>query len=223
MIAPLARSEEGRMFCSQCGAEADGRFCWSCGAPLVRPDAAEPAAPTADTAVDWESEIRYDVITRQPGVRELLARQASLAKKRMSGEEFLEAVDGIAKLGVPLATLVEIVQPIYTRLGIGTGKVQTQTFELPPGRVLVGVLCSLARRGQALRSVEQATDGCVLEAALPSDMWSLEGDLVVTIRRADGGGTRVDAATKVYGQLFDWGKSKGALRDLLRDIPKLPA
>ncbi len=211
------------MFCSECGAKVAGNFCWKCGARLVRPAEAEQRSPMSEsTPIDWTNETRYEIISRHPQVRELLARQAALAKKSLTGEEFLAAVDKIAKFGVPLATLAEIAQPLYVRLGLGTGKSRSETFDLPPGRVIVGVLCSMAWRGQTLRSVEQAPDGCVLGAALPSDMWSLEGDLFVTIRRFESG-TRVEAATKVRGQLFDWGKSKAVLNDLFTDIPKLPA
>jgi hypothetical protein len=211
------------MFCSECGVEASGNFCWKCGSRLRHqgPIDRDAPAPHEDPG-DWQREIRYEAIARHPEVRALLARQKALGKKYLSGEDFLAAVDKIVNLGIPLTTFAAIAQPLTERLGIGTGKSQTHVFDLPSGRVVVGALCSMARRGQTLVTVEQAADGCTLQAALPSDMWSLRGDLFLTVRRIDSG-TRVEAATKIRGQLYDWGKSKSVLHDLFDDIPKLPA
>lgn len=66
--------------------------------------------------------------------------------------------------------------PISRRLGIKTGKERTERLARPPGIVIVSVLCSLARHGQALEQVRQSDDGCVVHAKLPSDIWSIEGN-----------------------------------------------
>ncbi len=57
----------------------------------------------------------------------------------------------------------------------------------------------------------------MFEAKLPSDLWALEGQVVVTVERA-GPGTRVEAATKIPGQLYDWGKSTRCLAKLFADL-----
>ena len=44
-------------------------------------------------------------------------------------------------------------------------------------------------------------------------MWSFEGQLVVTIERA-GTATKIEAATNIPGQWFDWGKSTRCLEQL---------
>jgi hypothetical protein len=115
-----------------------------------------------------------------------------------------------------------IAQPIYASLGVATGKEQTQVIDSPVGRVLVRVLCSLARRGQTLRGVRQATDGCFFEAVLPSDIRSFEGDVLVTVRRREWK-TEVTAATRIKGQLFDWGKSRRSLEEFFADLQLDPA
>jgi hypothetical protein len=53
-------------------------------------------------------------------------------------------------------------------------------------------------------------------------MWALEGDLIVTVQ-AEPQAVRVEAATVVKGQLFDWGKSRRSLDQLLADLEKTPA
>ena len=214
------------MFCSKCGAEASGNFCWKCGSKLHQGKGGSSSPTVAQLAqpapVDWANEIRYEILVGYPDVRNLLTRQASLAKKPISGENFLASVDRLITLGVSVEEIARIAQPLATRLGIKTGKVRREIFSLPPGRVIVSVLCSMARHGQSLRDIEQAQDGCTFEAAVPSDMWSFEGALVVTVRRQDAG-TAVEAATRIHGQLFDWGKSHSILNDLFREIPKVPA
>ena len=84
----------------------------------------------------------------------------------------------------------------------------------------MAAICSLARYGRALTQVHQGEDGCVLEAVIPRTMCSLEGELIISIRR-DQGGSQVEAATKIPGQLFDWGKSKQCLNQLFEDLESL--
>jgi hypothetical protein len=205
--------------------KATGNYCWKCGAQLHHDMNGRPSPERLSSqpaTVDWSNEIRYETLIHHPEVRDLLARQVVQAKKPMSGEDFLASVDKLIKFDVPVEQIARIAQPLATRLGIKTGKVRRETFPLPPGRVIVSVLCSMARRGQTLHDIEQAQDGCTFEAVIPSDMWSFEGALVVTVRQQDTG-TAVEAATRIYGQLFDWGKSTTILNDLFGDIPKLPA
>ena len=110
--------------------------------------------------------------------------------------------------------------PIYSRLGIRTGKSRSAVVAAPVGKGLVAAVCSLARYGRSLKRVHQGEDGCVLEAVLPSDIWSWEGEVVVSVRR-DRAGTQVEAATKIQGQLFDWGKSRRCLDQLFEDVESL--
>ena len=65
----------------------------------------------------------------------------------------------------------------------------------------------------------QAADGCLLEAALPSDLFSLEGDLLVSVRRVREL-AEVDATTRIGGQMFDWGKSNRCLDQLFDDLAR---
>ncbi len=116
---------------------------------------------------------------------------------------------------------MSLVHPWLVSWGIGTGKERCLRSPAPVGRMLLRLLCSLAQHGQAIRRVEQASDGCVLEAAIPSDVWSLEGDLLVTVRQI-GTQTEVRASTRIKGQLFDWGKSNRCLDRLFADLASDP-
>jgi len=88
--------------------------------------------------------------------------------------------------------------------------------------VIVNVMATLARSGFHPKTVQQAQDGCTIEAVVPSDFRSSAGSLVVTVRR-DPQGSEVEAATVIKGQLFDWGKSRAILDELFADLAKEPA
>jgi hypothetical protein len=208
----LLKKQEHAMFCSECGKPAGGKFCSHCGTPL----AAAEVAP-AEVVADWDREVRYETILKFPGVRDTIERHARQAPKRMSGEQFLALADKLVPLGVPLEGLVSLAQPFYERMGIKTGKERARQVGAPVAKVIVRALCSLARHGQTLRGVTQAADGCLLEASLPSDLFSLEGKLVVSVRR-DGPQAEVCGATHIPGQLYDWGKSNRCLNALFTDL-----
>jgi hypothetical protein len=146
-----------------------------------------------------------------------------MCKTKFSGEQFLECCDKVLTPltgGVPLTLIASIAQPISERLGLKMSKTQSERLAEPPGKVIVALLCSLARNGQKLGQVDQAANGCTIHAAMPSDMWSLKGDLIVEVR-AEGTTTNVEAGLTIPGQVYDWGKSQRALRQLFDDLAQL--
>jgi hypothetical protein len=206
------------MFCCECRKPAQGKFCSHCGVPIA----------IAETAVDvtavelvraWDREVQYKAIQKFPGVRETVERHAQQARKRMTGEQFLRLADTVVPLGVPLEGLAALAQPLYARLGIKTGKERARHVLAPVDQVIVRALCSLARHGQTLRGVTQASDGCLFEATLPSDLFSLEGVLLVSVRRS-GSQAEVCGATRISGQFYDWGKSNRCLDELFTDLTR---
>lgn len=217
--AQMAVGEMIAAFCSECGSQAEGKFCWNCGKPLKAPRSSSHV-PTPHAFPDWSEEFRYEELLKVPEVRTLIERHSVQAVKKVSGEQFLELADVVYKPlmgGLSLTKVAGIIQPLYASWGISTGQTRSQAFRKPVGKMIVSVLCSLARHGQTLKHVEQGSDGCVIQALLPSDIWALAGDLIITVQR-DGTGTRIDAATKIGGQLFDWGKSKRCLEDFFREL-----
>ncbi|HVT28858.1 MAG TPA: zinc ribbon domain-containing protein [Lacipirellulaceae bacterium] len=217
-MPPLTTGKDWAMYCSECGQPAQGKFCSQCGAPLITRRAAADAI-LVEIVPDWDHEVSYETILKYPGVRETIERHAQQAPKRLSGEKFLQLAEKLMPTGVPLEELMAVVQPLYARLGIKTGKERIEELSVPVGKVIVRALCSLARHGQLLRSITQATDGCLFEATLPSDMFALEGSLLVSVRRS-GSRTEVRSATCIEGQLYDWGKSKRSLNQLFADLAR---
>lgn len=202
------------MYCSNCGAEAGGNFCAACGARLEAPTGPPPSASPCH---DWVDEVVYETLLQAPGARQRIVRAGQRSQKRMSGEEFLALFDSVVPTGVSLEKLTVALLPIYERIGIKTGKNSHLTLTAPAGRVLLATLCALASQGYEIRHVEQMADGCVLTAFLPSTMWTNRGELVVSVHKAQGA-THIHAATKIPGQLFDWGKSNQILQRLFDEV-----
>ena len=226
------------MFCSHCGKPATGNFCSFCGAKLTPPPAATSApklapAPPPPTAIatapppsapatNWSHEINYETLLKNPQVHDLLARQIPPAKT-LSGEDISEAGAKLFKtpIPVPIVPLMTVTHDLYVHLGVKTGKSREQTFPSPPGEILVAILCSLIRSGNPVQSVQQASDGCILICQIPSSMFTLAADLIITIT-CEPTLTRVSAATRVAGQLFDWGLSNRILNRLFTDLAAPP-
>jgi hypothetical protein len=172
-------------------------------------------------AIDWSDLVDYEELISIPAVRDRIARAAALSKKRMTGEEILDlyakALDKLTGVPLPMSTLAGFAQSAYAKMGVKTGKSRSAAFAVSPGEMLTRVLCDHAKNGRTLREVQQLSDGCIVKAALPSDLFALEGDLVVAVVR-QGRGTRVDAHTDIPGQMFDWGKSTRCLEGLLGEL-----
>lgn len=211
------------MFCSECGTAADGKFCFHCGAKMTAGEALrlvsqehdEDIIPMAEiVAVDWTMETNYRSLLQHAEVRDRIAMASQNYREQLSGEDVLALFDAFSPTGVPLEKVCRLIAPLYDKMGIRTGKQARVAFTLPPGRILLGVLCALAGAGQKITSVEQATDGCVLNATIPSNIWSLAGELMVSVH-AEKRQTVVEAVTKIPGQLYDWGKSQRLLDQLM--------
>jgi len=208
-------------YCSNCGAKVSGNFCSECGASLKSSD---NSGITSKQYSNWDKTTSYEELLSIQSVRDLIAHHATLSKRSMSGEEFLKSCDiaFVPLTGVSLSMIGSIVQPIYAKLGMKTGKTRSASFNNPPGKILVALLCSLARNGRKVCRVQQGQDGCVIEAIIPSDLWSWEGNLVVSVQ-SKGDDTYVEAATVIKGQLYDWGKSNRCLEELFSDLSMTPA
>jgi hypothetical protein len=210
------------MYCSECGVNAAGKFCVDCGARLRPPGKLRESEDLPlETVEDWSQLVDYKRLIAISEVRDLIAASASRSKKGISGEQWLElygkVLGNTTGVPLPLSGIAHFAQSLHARLGIRTGKSRSEYFALPAGRMLVTLLCSLARHGREVRSARQQTDGVILVSALPSDLCALEGDLVVHLARTSSG-TLVEASTDIPGQLFDWGKSTRALDGLFAEL-----
>ncbi len=178
--------------------------------PPISPPPAAPAAPPAveEYHGDWHREVRYDLLIRHPEVREHLKRAANHKVFRLSAEQSIKVYDKfVAKAigGVPVGDMADILLPLCKKWGLKTGKNRNELIPAPVGATTVSALYALAYLEAPLKEVLQARDGCVVEAKLPSDMFTWEGQVLLTVH-AGPYGTQVEAVARVEGQMFDWGK-----------------
>lgn len=213
------------MFCSECGKECAGKFCWNCGAPLSTgtghtSEAGSEPNGTSDiphsTSVDWQNEVEYAQIIKASEVRDVLAKQVPTGVQ-MSGEAFADSFNTVLHAPIPFSSMMAMAQDIDSRLGIHTGKSETEQYSRPVGRIIACALCAVAKEGYKVKDVHQASDGCVLICEIPSDMFSFAGQLIITIERTSNGAS-LQARTSIEGQLYDWGKSKRCLNGLVDGI-----
>jgi hypothetical protein len=81
------------MFCSECGVEATGKYCWDCGKPLKQPGTQLQESHDdiqLEVISDWTLFTDCQALIAVPEVRERIARHVAQSKKKLSGEEFLE-------------------------------------------------------------------------------------------------------------------------------------
>lgn len=217
------------MFCSECGREATGKFCWNCGQRLTQGtsastlEAANVIVEVAPASTDWTTLTNYEALLGVAEVRDRIARHVALCKKKYTGEQYLEACDKFLTPltgGIPFTLIADITQPLSMRLGLRTGKTRCERLAQPAGAVIVAALCSLAQNGHTLCEVTQLESGVTLRAAAPSDLWSLNGEVHLDIRAAESV-TQIEAAYTIPGQICDWGKSQRGLTQLFTDLATL--
>lgn len=206
------------MFCSNCGVKASGNFCHACGTKLVAGEEVAPATLPI-TAVAWEDEIRYEMLIKVPHVRTTLAKLATEAEPGLSANDYLSLCDSVFKpMGpISMSKVAPLVQKMYANWGVKTGKQRVEVITQPPGLVLFKVLCAMARQCQKIKEVSQGDDGCVIQAIIPSSLWTMEGKLLITVTRV-AGGTQVESATTIAGQYYDWGVSNKVLNQLFQSM-----
>jgi hypothetical protein len=205
------------MNCPECGAPGSDTVCARCGAPRSR-----ATAPwgTAVPAADWAREVRFHLLTAHPEVRALLARAGRINAPTAATATGLELHDAFAARAAGAAApreLASVVGPILTRMGVRADQRRVEAIHAPAGRTIVAVLGSFAARGNTLKDVHQARDGCAFEAALPSDVWAWEGTLLASIT-AEADRSRLELATTAAGPMDDRGKTARRLQRLLDDV-----
>lgn len=211
--------DRSAMFCTQCGRQykETDRFCAGCGESL---DMTAPAnAISADE--DWRHATDPFVVLGHPDVKARIAAVSGSTPGGMSAEQFIKYAQPLinAASGAPVPTLAiaKVALPIYEKMGLKMQQDMRQGFKSSFGETLAAVFCSLAARGQPLKSVTPANDGCILESEMASSVWSWAGSMTLTLQSVPEG-TLVQGAIQVPGQKFDFGRSKRVLESLFSDV-----
>lgn len=212
------------MYCSNCGHPGTGNFCSKCGCPLesshIEDSKKSDAAKNDDVPLNWREELNYERLVVYPEVKTRLQRALANSRTDLSAEEFLKASDKLVApitQGMGAESIVKAIQSLTSSLGAKMERSQTAIFQEPIGEVIVATLCTLARNSQKIRWVQQLRDGIELDTAIPSSLFNLEGDLTISINHSTAG-TKLVLASRLHGQIYDFGKSTRALNAIVKDI-----
>jgi hypothetical protein len=83
--------------------------------------------------------------------------------------------------------------------------------------VLLAVLAFLAASAMPIVDVADTNANSLIQAVLPSNLLTMKGRIIVTLR-ADGRRVQLEAATKIPGQMYDWGRSNRILANLFQAV-----
>lgn len=200
------------MYCTECGTRGEGKFCAHCGQSL---SGAGKIVPDS-SAVDWANSIDYSVVTDSREVQQRISQAAARGEERLSGDEVVGLLDAVIQPltgGISSRVAAKLSKPMTAALGIQTGKSRREFVMAPPGRVIARLLEVFAEQGQKVLGVQQGEDACTINATIPFDWRSLDGELAVSISRTIGG-TYLDAEARIDGQWYDWGKCRKQLDQL---------
>jgi len=202
------------MYCHKCGEKTIEEICNKCGTRIVQLDSL--------IVESWISENDFNKIIRHPEILELVSQYSEESKNKLSGEELLSKFDLVfgTFTGISIGFIAEIVVPIYSRLGIKTGKSDSIRFHDSIQEIFVKTMCSLAKHNYSIEEFHEAKDGIVLVGKIKSDLRSFGCKVIIELL---GNSDFVDAKvqTLIKGQLYDWGKSKKIVKSILKDLSEI--
>jgi hypothetical protein len=203
-------------YCPNCGAHGSGNFCSKCGTPLN--DAI--TVSSSEAVQDWSREVEYHKLIRIQQVRNIILRHAGIAKRAYGEIREVLSLFHIHINKDPLSgswhSWSEFISATIV-MGSRDGGVFQQNLSIPPGIVIVSVLCSLVRHHQLVEKVEQGKDGCGFEVIIPWERWwlpSLDGKLFMGVSKSRTG-SLITAASL---QSLDLGKIKRCWERLIREV-----
>ncbi|WP_298427390.1 hypothetical protein [uncultured Kordia sp.] len=202
------------VYCPACKEEIKGKYCSECGTKGLHKSEIDGLI-----VKNWWEEKDLKRVVENSEVQDVIKHYLAQSKKSISADDFLHKMDTIFSplTGVSLKKVAEVSLPIYKRLGVKTGKSKTVHYTDVIQKMLLKILCSLAKNNYPLIEAKQAVNGMILIGEIPSDMKTFGGEVVVSLKENEEEiEVRVDA--KIKGQLFDWGKSKSVIKNIYKDI-----
>ncbi len=202
------------IYCPECKEKIEGNYCSECGTKGL-----DKSKIDGLVIKSWWEEKDLKLVVENPAVQDIIKHYIAQSKKSISADVFLKRIDLLLSplAGVSVQKIADVSLPIYKKLGVKTGKSKTVVYTDVIQKVVVKVLCSLAKNNYPLLEAKEALNGMILIAEIPSDMKTFGGEVIISLQENEAEvEVRIDA--KIKGQLFDWGKSKSVIKNIHRDI-----
>ncbi len=212
ITAKIVNSESTRL--STANAEMGDGLLESTPASLVDPQHDRVPVLKPD---DWTMQLNYETLLSIPAARARIAASSRGASIGLTSQDLLAIFDAVSPVGISLEKLNTVLLPIYDKLGLKTLRWAQDRFAAPPGRVLLALLCVLARESLMVTEVQQDVDLCQMAVDIPSSLVTNPGQLFVVLQ-ADSSGVYLEMRTSIPGQLVDFGKSKRLIQTILTGI-----
>ena len=171
------------IYCTSCKEKIVGKYCSECGAQGVDGNKLDGLV-----AINWREEKDLTRLIENKEVQVFIKRFLDNTKNSISAEEFFERVDLLFSplTGFSIKKLTEVAVPIYKKMGVKTGKSKIDLFDFTPQEVLIKILCSLAKHKYPLKEINEASDGLILIAEIPSSMKTFGGEIIITLGNEEG-------------------------------------
>lgn len=202
------------IYCPECKEKIVKNYCGECGTKGL-----DKSKIDGLVVKSWWEEKDLKLVVENPEVQDIIKHYLAQSKKSISADVFLKRIDLLLSplAGVSVQKIADVSLPIYKKLGVKTGKSKTVVYTDVIQKVVVKVLCSLAKNNYPLLEAKEALNGMILIAEIPSDMKTFGGEVIISLQENEAEvEVRIDA--KIKGQLFDWGKSKSVIKNIHRDI-----
>ena len=202
------------MYCHKCGEKTSEEFCGKCGTKIIQSDSI--------IIKSWRNEEDYNKIIKHPNVLGLISEYSRKSTNKLSGEELINKFDLVfgTVTGLSLGVLTEITVPIYSRLGIKTGKSKYKRFNESIQELFVKAMCSLSKNNHPIEEFHKAKDGIILIGKIKSDLRSFGGNVLIELNKNDDF-VNAKVQTVIKGQIFDWGKSKNIVKSIFEDLQNI--
>jgi len=156
---------------------------------------------------------------KRSSVQEILAADISTVARNRQGMSEKELAELMSPLsGLPSSVLhltFKTGEAIGKTLGVKCTKKVERVFLCPYESVVRAMILSLGSFEHQIAAVFDTPRGCVIEAKLPVDIFSLGGSLFFEIVEERDSHVQIAGSSEISGQMFDWGKGKRALQGIL--------
>ncbi len=160
---------------------------------------------------------------RRPSIKAMLTEESRLAvlqSLRLSQQDILESQRRIASLPCTWITDAENVLKVHR----GGWRSFTSIIETYPHDYASMAIClalALRHANRKLMALYDIPQGAVIEAKLAGDFWSWPGRLRFGIFDQSASFTYVIATAEIKGQLYDWGKGRRVLEQVMWETERL--